>query len=41
MKPQVQILGCADLDANEFKDKNKSLKCGLVGGSHWFLYFYV
>lgn len=37
MKPQVQILGCADLDANKFKDKNKSLKCGLVGGSHYWL----
>lgn len=34
MKPQVQILGYADLHANKFKDKNKSLKCGLVGGSY-------
>lgn len=23
MKPQLQILGCADLDANKLKDKKK------------------
>lgn len=42
MKPQAQILGCADLHANKFKDKNKSLKCGLVGGSYnWLISLFL